>query len=211
MSRTNLGPVAALSSKGACGCDRLAVVDQIGDAMDGNGSAAMGATMRVLVLDDKPDAALLRVLRTMGAVPLVARTEGEAIVIINAGIDAAIVHMQLEPNWRYGGITVIRYLREHLGGNVPVILFTGYLDESARTGCEQLNARYIVKPGPTIASLVDYLRENQPTPKPTHLGSERRLDDEDGLADSLLERHLSLPGDPSTLTLRKHSGVQLRA
>ena len=122
----------------------------------------MGATMRVLVLDDKPDAALLRVLRTMGAVPLVARTEEEAIVIINGGIDAAIVDMQLEPNWRYGGITVIRYLREHLGDSVPVILFTGHLDAGAGAECEHLKARYVVKPGPTIASLVDYLRENLP-------------------------------------------------
>ena len=56
--------------------------------------------MRVLVLDDQPDKGLLRVLRTMGAVPLIARTEEEAIVIINAGIDAAIVDMQLElPLW----------------------------------------------------------------------------------------------------------------
>ena len=122
----------------------------------------MGATMRVLVLDDEPDKGLLRVLRIMGAVPLVARTEEEAIVIINAGIDAAIVDMQLEPNWRYGGITVIRYLRQHLGDSVPVILFTGHLDAGAGAECEKLKARYVVKPGPTIASLVDYLRENLP-------------------------------------------------
>ena len=135
--------------------------------------------MRVLVLDDQPDVALLRVLRSTGAISLVARTEEEAIIIINAGIDAAIVDMQIEANWRYGGITVIRYLRERLGGNLPVILFTGHLDEGARRECEHLNARYVVKPGPTTGSLVDYLRENQPAPKRTHLGSERRTDDED--------------------------------
>ena len=130
----------------------------------------MGATMRVLVLDDQPDKGLLRVLRTMGAIPLVARTEEEAIVIINAGIDAAIVDMQLDPNWRYGGIAVIRYLREHLGLSVPVILFTGHLDQSAWAECEELNALYVVKPGPTIASLVDYLRENLPAAARTSSG-----------------------------------------
>ena len=130
----------------------------------------MGATMRVLVLDDQPDKGLLRVLRAMGVVPLVARTEEEALVIINAGIDAAIVDMQLDPNWRYGGIAVIRYLREHLGPSVPVILFTGHLDQSAWAECEELNALYVVKPGSTIASLVDYLRENLPASVRTRSG-----------------------------------------
>ena len=84
--------------------------------------------MRVLVLDDQPDKGLRRVLRTMGAVPLIARTEEEAIVIINAGIDAAIVDMQLElPLWnlcRAVGeyctyeCASITHRKENLGSNV---------------------------------------------------------------------------------------------
>lgn len=125
--------------------------------------------MRVLVLSDEPDAALLRVLQGIGATPLVARTEEEAVVHVHVGVDAAIIDVQRKPN-RYGGISFIRYLRVHLGQDVPLILFMSHFDAGARLECERLCVRCVVGPGPTTASVADYLRKSLPASTRTRSG-----------------------------------------
>jgi ActR/RegA family two-component response regulator len=134
------------------------------------------ANMRVVVVDadDRQLKQLLRALRLLGVDPVGATTCAQAIEIINQGVMGAILDLRLKPDDPSGGLTAGEYLREH-HPHVPAILFTGSADPIVQSECRRLRLLYLLKPPPSISSLIDYLRENQPAIERKESGIQERV------------------------------------
>ena len=133
----------------------------------------MGATMRVLVLEDDPLvlSAFRRAFPLFGLELLAATTRSEALEIAVRGIDAGILDLQL-PNEPYGGLDAAADVRE-LRSDVPLVLYSGHDEQRVRDHCRNLNVFYVIKPAP-VQLLVEYLRLNEAARK--HSGTRQIVD-----------------------------------
>jgi DNA-binding response OmpR family regulator len=134
--------------------------------------------MRVLVLEDHEDRHLLHsALGAFGVEVLPATTCAEAAIIVDEGIDAALINLEVIGGDDCFGLATAEYIREG-DRTTPIV---GYMSEDnpfVRVMCRHLNVRDAVKPMLSITECVAYFREKQPTSE--HSGLRERCEAESG-------------------------------
>ena len=161
-------------------------------------------TIRILVVED--DSALLRqitkILSAQKYAVCEATSYNEALRCIeNESFDLAILDIVLDAAGN--GIEILKYLREHRGYGLPVIMQTSMADDLYCVRCLNLGADDFiakpVRPAPLIARIEAALRRaGIATPRDT------RLQLRDGAYADYLRRKIFLPtGEDINLTLKE--------
>lgn len=150
--------------------------------------------MRVLVLDDDPEReGLHRALCALGATPLAAMTCAEAVVIIDEGIDAALINLEVGANDNFFGFGSVEYIRDR-DRATPIVGYVAEDNALVRAMCRHLNVRDTVKPLLLMSEFTAYFEAGQLAREGSGVRVSAELRRSEGTPDLNVEsnRHIAL-------------------